>query len=140
TRLYRLAHIDATDASNILTKFKSKEADITVYPQTNLLIITETGSNIQRLLRIVEEIDVGGAGEQIYVEPVNYTSAAEIANKLSDLLDLKKGGAGGAGGGAKGGAAGGGGGGARIVADERNNSLIIVATDPDYKRLLELVN
>src|SRR4029079_19174773 len=105
---------------------KSKEGDITVYPQGNLLIITETGSNLQRMLRIVEEIDVGGAGEQIYVEPVNYTSAAEMATKLNDLLGLQKGGAG-----APGGAAGGkGAGGARIVADERGNSLIIVATDP----------
>jgi general secretion pathway protein D len=135
TRLYRLAHIDANEASNVLTKFKSKEGDITLHPQGNLLIITETGANIQRMLRIIEEIDVGGAGEQIYVEPVNYTSAAEIATKLNDLLDLKKGGAPGGKGGA-----GGGGGGARIVADERGNSLIIVANDPDYRRLLELIN
>jgi general secretion pathway protein D len=140
TRLYRLAHIDANEASNVLMKFKSKEGDITVYPPGNLLIVTDTGTNLQRMLRIVEEIDVGGAGEQIYVEPVNYTNAAEIANKLNDLLDLKKGGSGGAPGapGAPGG--GGGRGGARIVADERGNSLIIVANDPDYKRLLELIN
>jgi general secretion pathway protein D len=136
TRLYRLSHIDATEASAVLTKFKSKEGDITVYPPSNLLIVTETGTNLQRMLRIVEEIDVGGAGEQIYVEPVNYTSAAEMATKLNDLLGLQKGGAGAAGGapGSKGGS------GARIVADERGNSLIIVATDPDYRRLLELVN
>jgi general secretion pathway protein D len=141
TRLYRLSHIDATEASNVLSKFKSKEGDITVYPASNLLIITETGSNIQRMLRIIEEIDIGSAGEQIYVEALNYTSAAEMATKLNDLLDLKKGGSSGGGGG-KGGAAGGGGGGggARIVADEKGNALIIVATDPDYRRLLELIN
>ena len=135
TRLYRLSHIDATEASTVLSKFKSKEGDITVYPPSNLLIVTETGSNLRRMMRIVEEIDVGGAGEQIYVEPINYTSAAEMATKLNDMLDLKKGGAGGGAGGKAGGA-----GGARIVADERGNSLIIVATDPDYRRLLELIN
>ncbi len=140
TRLYRLSHIDATEASTVLGKFKSKEGDITVYPPSNLLIITETGSNLQRMLRIVEEIDVGGAGEQIYVEPINYTSAAEMATKLNDLLGLQKGGSGGGAGGAAGGKSGGGAGGARIVADDRGNSLIIVATDPDYKRLLELIN
>jgi general secretion pathway protein D len=139
TRLYRLSNIDANEASTVLNKFKSKEGDITVYPPSNLLIITETGTNLQRMLRIVEEIDVGGAGEQIYVEPVNYTSAAEMATKLNELLGLQKGGAAGPGGKA-GAGAGGGAGGARIVADERGNSLIIVATDPDYKRLLELIN
>ncbi|MEO7331568.1 MAG: type II secretion system secretin GspD [Minicystis sp.] len=141
TRLYRLSHIDATEASNVLSKFKSKEGDITVYPASNLLIITETGSNILRMMRIIEEIDIGSAGEQIYVESLNYTSAAEMATKLNDLLDLKKGGSGGGSGG-KGAAAGGGGGGggARIVADEKGNALIIVASDPDYRRLLELIN
>ena len=141
TRLYRLSHIDASEASTVLTKFKSKEGDITVYPPSNLLIITETGSNLQRMLRIVDEIDVGGAGEQIYVEPINYTSAAELATKLNDLLGLQKGGGGAGAAGGKGAAgAGAGGGGSRIVADERGNSLIIVATDPDYRRLLELIN
>jgi general secretion pathway protein D len=140
TRLYRLAHIDATEASNVLSKFKTKEGDITVVPASNLLIITETGTNIRRMMRIIEEIDVGSAGEQIYVEALNYTAATEMATKLNDLLDLKKGGSG-AGGGAKGAATGGGGGGgARIVADEKGNALIIVASDPDYRRLLELIN
>src|SRR4029079_9339808 len=54
------------------------------------------------------------------------------------LLDLKKGGGGPGAAGGKGG--GGGAGGAKIVADERGNSLIIVANDPDYRRLLELIN
>src|SRR3954452_11327287 len=112
-RLYRLAHIDATETATILNKFKTKEGDITVYPPGNLLIITETGSNITRMMRILEEIDVGGAGEQLWVEPIHYTSASELATKLIDILDLKggKGSAGGAPGaaGGKAGAASGGG-------------------------------
>lgn len=145
TRLYRLSHIDANDAATVLSKFKSKEADITIYPAGNLLIITETGSNLHRLMRIVEEIDVGGAGEQIWVQPLNYTSASDLANRLNDILDLRGGkSSGGGGGGAagKGAAGGGGGGGAqgtRIVADERGNALIIIANESDYLRLLELI-
>jgi general secretion pathway protein D len=147
TRLYRLAHIDATETANVLSKFKTKDGDITVYPPGNLLIITETGSNIHRMMRILEEIDVGGAGEQLWVEPIHYTSAADLATKLIDILDLKGGKGGGGGGaagggaskGASGGTVGGGPGGMRIVSDDRGNSLIIVATEPDYLRLLELI-
>ena len=95
TRMYRLSHIDATDTAQLLTKFKSKDGDITVYPPGNLLIITETGANIHRMMRILEEIDVGGAGEQLWVEKLNYTGANELANKLGDILDLKKSGQGG---------------------------------------------
>ena len=141
TRLYRLAHIDATETANLLNKFKSKEGDITVYAPGNMLIITETGSNIRRMMRILEEVDVGGAGEQLWVEPIHYTSASELANKLIDILDLKGGkgapsqsGQKGASGGTVGGA-----GGTRIVADDRGNALIIVANEPDYLRLLELI-
>src|SRR6185437_14451252 len=143
TRLIRLQHIDAADASTVLNKLKSKDGDITVYPPGNLLIVTETGSNIARMMRILEEVDVGGAGEQLWVEKINYTSATELANKLNEILDLKKpgegGGAGGRGG--RGGAPGGAGAeaGPHIVADDRANSLIITATQPDYMRLLELI-
>ena len=134
TRLYRVANVDANEVSTMLQKFKSKDGDITVYPPGNLLVITDTGSNIQRMLRIVEEVDVGGAGDQLWVEPIHYASAEEVANKLNEILDLKGGGAGG-----KAGAAGGGKGGARIIPDNRTNSLIVTSTSPDYARLLELI-
>jgi len=140
TRLYHVAHIDPTEASTVLTKFKTKDGDITVYPPGNLLIITETGANIDRMMRILEEIDVGGSGEQLWVENINYTSATELATKLSDILDLKKSGsAGGAAAGAKGAPGSVGSSGPRVVADDRGNALIITATEPDYLRLLELI-
>lgn len=141
TRLYRLAHIDATETATLLNKFKTKEGDITVYGPGNLLIITETGSNIRRMMRILEEVDVGGAGEQLWVEPIHYTSASELANKLIDILDLKSGKGAAAQAGQKGASGGtvGGAGGTRIVADDRGNALIIVANEPDYLRLLELI-
>ncbi|WP_437577399.1 type II secretion system secretin GspD [Sorangium sp. So ce887] len=136
TRLYRLSHIDANDAGGVLTKFKSKDGDVTVYPPGNLLIITDTGSNIQRMLRIVEEIDVGGAGDQLWVQPVHYGSAAEVATKLNEIVDPR---AGGGGGRAGRGGPGAGGTGARIIADDRTNSLIITASEPDYLRVLGIL-
>lgn len=140
TRLYRLSNVDANEVGQMLTKFKSKDGDITIYPPGNLLIITETGSNIQRMLRIIEEVDVGGAGDQLWVEPIHYASASEVAGKLNEILDLKGGAAGGAGGRpGRGGPPGGGASGARIIPDDRTNSLIVTSTAPDYLRLLELI-
>ncbi|WP_437998530.1 type II secretion system secretin GspD [Sorangium sp. So ce185] len=137
TRMYRLSHIDANEAGGVLTKFKSKDGDVTVYPPGNLLIITDTGTNIQRMLRIVEEIDVGGAGDQLWVQPVHYGSAAEVATKLNEIVDPRAGGGGGRPG--RGGAPGAGGTGARIIADDRTNSLIITASEPDYLRVLGIL-
>jgi general secretion pathway protein D len=135
TRLYRLHHVSAEDANTVLTKFKSKVGDITIYAPGNLVIMTDTGSNIRRMLRIVEEIDVGTAGEQLWVEPVHYGTASELAEQLNGLFDIKAGATPG-----KPGATGGGGGGAvKIVPDDRTNSLIIVATEPTYTRMLEVI-
>lgn len=126
TRLYRVSNVDAADVAAVLAKFKSKDGDVTVYAPGNLLILTDTGSNIQRMLRIVEDVDVGSAGDQLYVEPVHYGSASEMATKLNEILDLKNAGG-------KGGPT------ARISADDRTNSLIITSTEGDYSRLLELI-
>ncbi|MBL9023787.1 MAG: type II secretion system secretin GspD [Myxococcales bacterium] len=133
TRMYRLTNVDATEVAQILnTNFKSKDGNITTYAPGNLLIITDTGSNIRRMLRIVEELDVGSAGDQIWVQPVYNSSAADAAAKLNEIL-AGRGGAGGKAGGAAGGAAG------NVIADERTNSLIITATKGDYDKILELV-
>ncbi len=125
TRLYRLAHIDATETANILGKFKTKDGDITVYPPGNLLIITETGTNIQRMMRILEEIDVGGAGEQLWVEPDPLHERGGPRDQAHrHPRSQEQGSSGGAAGGgsnkgASGGTVGGGAGGMRIVSDDR---------------------
>jgi general secretion pathway protein D len=122
TRMYRLAHASAQEVSTVLGKFKSKDGDITIYQPTNMLIITDTGSNIRRMLRIIEELDSGGVGEQIWMHPIHYAAASEIASQLGEMLDI-----------------GSSEGRAKIMAEERNNLLIIVATESDYLRILEIV-
>lgn len=152
TRLYRLQHVGADEVSQVLTKFKSKEGEIVPYGGGNLLIITDTGSNIRRMLQLVEEIDVGSSGEQIWVEPVHYVTPSELAARLNDLFDIKAGGGApaGGGGGGRGGnqpasVSGSGGGGStevrvtKIVPDDRAKSLIIVASERAYMRMLEVI-
>ncbi len=145
TRVHRLAHVSADEAANVLGKFKSKDADITVHAPGNLLIITDTGTNIRRMMHLLEEIDVGGAGEQVFIEPINYAAAADIAHRVNELFDVKGGtGAGNTPAPGKGAPAGAGAGPgadriAKIVADDRTNTVVIVATEKAYLRILELV-
>jgi general secretion pathway protein D len=101
TRLHRLQYVTADEVANVLTHFKSRDGDITIYSPGNLLIITDTGTNIKRMMSIVEEIDVAGIGDQIWVEPIHYSGAQEIATKLNEIFDVNKG-AGGAPGGGRG--------------------------------------
>lgn len=150
TRLHRLQNVGADEMAAILAKFKSKEGDISTHPPSNLLIMTDTGSNIRRMMSIVEEIDVGGAGDQIWMQPLHYAAASEVSSRINDLFEIKGSSSGGGGGGGKGGggaappsAAAGGSGGeyhmAKVLADDRTNSVIIVATEKAYLRILELI-
>ena len=149
TRLQPLDYISADELAGLLSKFKSTSGDITVYPPTNTLIITDYGTSIRRLVRLIELLDVPGTREQIWIEPVNYASADEIASRIQEIFDInnkatakkpakaKKGKAPAAA------AADDLGDDAvnysKVIADERTNSLIIVASEEGYLRILELV-
>ena len=142
TRIQRLGHVSADEVAAVLAHFKSKDADITVYAPGNLLIITDTGANIQRMMQIVEDVDVGSAGDQIWIEPIHYASASDVANRINELFDVKAANAPpAAGGGGKPAAAAGAGDlhVAKILPDDRTNSLVIVATEHAYLRILEII-
>ena len=142
TRIHRLRSVSAEEVANILGHFKSKDGDITVYGPGNLLIITDTGSNIQRMMRILEDVDIAGVGEQIWIEPVHYGMASDIAQRLDDVFDLGKGGTPGAGGkGEKGGPVSVGSDihVSKILPDDRSQSLVIIATERAYLRILEFI-
>jgi general secretion pathway protein D len=144
TRLHRLRSVSAEEVAGVLGHFKSKDGEIVPYGPGNLLIITDTGSNIQRMMHILEDVDVGGIGDQIWIEPIHYGSAADIAARLEDVFDIKAGASGGGKAGEKGAAAAAAAAGsdthiAKLVADDRSNSLIIVATERAYLRMLEFI-
>jgi general secretion pathway protein D len=144
TRMHRLSHVSADDVAAVLGHFKTKEGDIVVYGPGNMIIITDTGPNIRRMMEIIQDIDVGGAGDQIWIEPIHYGAASEIANRLNEVFDLK-GAAAAAGPQAKpgGGSTSGTGTGdlhiSKIIADDRSNSLVIIATERAYLRILEFI-
>ena len=144
TRLHRMQNVSADEMATILGKFKSKDGDISVHSPSNLLIITDTGTNIRRMMSIVEEIDVGGAGDQVWMQPLHYATAGEVASRVNDLFDIKAGGAAPPKGAPAGsaGAAGASGGEyhvAKVLPDDRTNSVIVIATEKAYLRILELI-
>ncbi|MDQ3032503.1 MAG: type II secretion system secretin GspD [Myxococcota bacterium] len=166
TRMVRVENVGAEDVATLLARFKTEAGSVTAYAPTNTLIITDTGASIRRMLRILAEIDIPRTGEQIWIEPVHYAPAAEIAETLQQIFPTAEAGAGG-------GAAAGGAVkaptprrtgraavtrtdaageasptiGARtgesrvtsIIPEERSNQLIIVATERAYLRILEVL-
>ena len=86
TQVIPLEYASAEEVRNLFASSVSKEGMIISYKPTNHLVITDRASNIHRLLRIIEQIDVQIVEEKITVFPLEYASAKTLADKLSQLM------------------------------------------------------
>jgi general secretion pathway protein D len=151
TRIHHLDHLSAEDVTTLLTRFASKMANITSYAPTNMLILTDTGAQIRRLLRLIAAIDLPRSGTQTWIEPIHFANASDLAARLleifaSDTEGVKRQATARPAAGKKNQAQAAVLGGSsteptirNIIADERTNSLIIIATERAYLRILEMI-
>ena len=145
-RVISLKHVSAAEIARNFRPFMSRYGRLIDIKQTNTIIIADTGSNINRLAKMVKFLDVSGHEEALQIVKVKNSSAQEIAKLLDNIL---KGGAGAAAG--RPGSAtprftGGGGGEtsqssiSRIIAEPRTNSIIAMANAEGAKQLKDLIN
>lgn len=87
TQLIPIKYSDAQTIVSILTPLVSRDANITAYTNTNTIIITETSSNIKRLLEIIQEIDVPGFEETITIIPLVNAQADILAQEILQALE-----------------------------------------------------
>ncbi len=85
TRLIPLNYIDAESIVNTLKPLVSKDAAMAAYSPTNTVILTESASNIRRLIAILESIDVETYKEELAVINVEYADAATLAEQVSEI-------------------------------------------------------
>ncbi|MBI5788192.1 MAG: hypothetical protein HZA78_04995 [Candidatus Schekmanbacteria bacterium] len=94
TQIIPLEHISANDVSNIIKPLVSKNGNIITHKETNLLIINEVESNLKRLFKIIDLLDVPteeSSGEKIYVYYVENADASKLANTLNSVYKKQKG-------------------------------------------------
>ncbi|MGC8578509.1 MAG: type II secretion system secretin GspD [bacterium] len=85
TQVVPLHYITANDMANVLRPFLSSFGNIQPYDPTNTLIITESASNIDRLLKIIKELDTDINRQTIQVIRLKYATAQSIASIISNL-------------------------------------------------------
>ncbi|MCB9649811.1 MAG: type II secretion system secretin GspD [Deltaproteobacteria bacterium] len=157
TTIWKLKHGgDVNAVVNYLNIFKSGKGQIHPFQGTSTIIATDFGTSIERLERILKEIDQPGALEEVHVVEVQFATATEIADKLTQIFEPQKAAPGQArqasritvkGRAAAKPAANEGGGGSgpedlavsKILADDRTNKLIIISSDDAFKQMLELM-
>lgn len=144
-RVISLKHVSAAEIARNFRPFMSRYGRLIDIKQTNTIIIADTGSNINRLAKMVKFLDVAGHEEALQIVKVKNSSAQEIAKLLDNIL---KGGSGGST--ARPGSAtprftGGSSSDSsqssisRIIAEPRTNSIIAMANADGAKQLRELI-
>lgn len=135
TQLFRARAADPKQVADLLTKLKTKQGSVETVG--DLVIITDTGASVQRLMRIVRQLDSAElAGEKIFFHQLKYADAEEVADIIREVFGEKKG--------AKGKKTTGKGKQAapsfsRVIVDERSGTLLIVAQDADNKVIERLI-
>ena len=111
-QIIKVKNIAATQLINILRPLVPQVGHLAAYPTTNALIIADRASNIQKIMRIVREIDQVG-GVEIEVITLEFASAKEVLSVIQKLIPGTQGKS-------TNNALG-----IKIAADERSNSLLL---------------
>ncbi|MFZ0610977.1 MAG: type II secretion system secretin GspD [Desulfobacterales bacterium] len=129
TQLIPLTYADADEVKRLFTPMVSKTSLIVAYGPTNTLIVTDVLSNIQRLIKILKEIDVADVGRKISVIPLQHADSTKMVETLTALFQPK---------------------GAprknttgdttKFVADERTNTVIVLASTVELDRVRQLID
>jgi general secretion pathway protein D len=129
TQLIPLEYANADELAKLLRPLIPKTGLLISYPETNTLIIIDVLSNINRLINIINELDIPWDEEEINVFMLEHAKAEKLAPKLLDVFQKRK----------------------RvgkrtvvtdtikIIPDERTNSLVILATEQTTSTIAMLI-
>jgi general secretion pathway protein D len=86
TQIVPVKYSSVADLSALLRPLISTRGTLIAHRETNVLIITDTASNMSRLLDIIRLVDVQVAQEELQIIPVTYADSAELATILTQLF------------------------------------------------------
>ncbi len=90
TRIVQLKHISAADVTKDLGQLRSSEGDIMPYESTNSLIISDYGSNVERIVKIISRLDLPGFEDKLEVVRIQHAAAKSIAELIEAILEQGK--------------------------------------------------
>lgn len=87
TRIIHLKHISADQVNRELRILSSKDGEMSVYTPTNSIILSDYGSNIDRVMKIISQLDVPGFDEQLEVIRIKYAKAKDLADLVDKIVN-----------------------------------------------------
>ncbi len=141
TRIIQLKFINADEVQKEFRDLVTRQGKLFAYEPTNSLIITDTGSNIQRIKDILDAMDVKSFETNLQILKIKNNSAKAVSDMLGEIYGDDK---------SKSGASRsfrksalermrGGGVITKIIPDETTNSLLVLANQAGFAQLKLLV-
>lgn len=86
TQLIRIKNVQAQDLQQVLQPFVSKDGLINTFTTTNSLVVIDSSSNVDRIVKIIEELDIPALDRDLTIIPITNAEAKDVAEKLNDIL------------------------------------------------------
>jgi general secretion pathway protein D len=87
TRIIKLKYISAEEVQKTLRAIVNQNGDITPYIPTNSLIVTDMGSNIERISTIINQLDVPGFEEKLVVINIKFARSKDMADLIDKIIN-----------------------------------------------------
>lgn len=87
TKIIHLKYISADEVLKQFRNITTKDGDINAYAPTNSIIISDYGSNVDRIVKIINQLDVPGFEDQIEVVPVRSAKAKDLADLIEKIVN-----------------------------------------------------
>ena len=87
TKIIHLKHITADTVQKDLRLLTSSYGEMSAFGQTNSLIISDFGANIDRVMKIINQLDVPGFEDQLEVVGIRYAKAKDIAELIDKIVN-----------------------------------------------------
>ncbi len=124
TRLYKLKNVPADKLVAILRPLVDSKSYLAAQVDSNMLIISDRAANIERLLKIVEQVDQPRSGE-LEIIKLEYADARDVVQIIEGLEDkVPKGGSQDV----------------RLISDSRTNSILLSGTESKVLKIKTLVS
>jgi len=160
TQVIELENVTVNDISSVIKELMSKDASVISYAPANTIILTDAATNIRKIYRIINQLDIAAPKAKLSVISLNHAMAQDVQKIIQDLYgsaasdggsstaadrrkkrrssrlrDRVKGGSGGSSTsvGTEGKYI------EKIIADERTNSLIVMANEEAMRAVVDLV-
>lgn len=86
THVVTISYANPEDLVELLSTVSSSQANIVAYPQTGMLVITDTADGLRNMFRLIKNVDVPGYSTTVEIFALEYSRAEAIVTQVEEVL------------------------------------------------------